>query len=69
MALQGTADFPEGDELERLRQVYFVAYPDGRDRLAWPGITHVRVRLEWARFSDFRSDPPRIVELSGPALG
>jgi len=69
LQLQGTADFPAGDELERMRQVYFNAYPDGRDRLAWPGITHVRVRLEWARFSDFRTEPNRIVELSGPALG
>jgi len=64
LQMQGTADFPEGDELERVRQVYFAAYPDGRERLAWPGITHVRVRLEWARFSDFRTEPNRIVELA-----
>ena len=31
--------------------------------MAWPGITHVRVRLRWARYSDFRQDPPRIEEL------
>jgi len=67
--LEGVVDFPEGDELERLRQVYFVPYPDGRERLAWPGITHVRVRLTWARYSDFTTDPPRIVELAAPALG
>jgi pyridoxine/pyridoxamine 5'-phosphate oxidase len=69
LQMQGSADFPEGDELERMRQVYFVAYPDGRDRLAWPGITHVRVRIEWARFSDFTSEPARIVELGAPPLG
>ena len=57
---------PSGAELERIRECYFVAYPDGRDRLAWQGIQHVRVRPDWVRFSDFRSDPPRIVEL-GPA--
>ena len=67
--LEGVADFPEGEELERLRQVYFVPYPDGRDRLAWPGITHVRVKLSWARISDFTTDPPRIVELAREALG
>ena len=66
--LEGVADFPEGDELERLRQVYFGPYPDGRERLAWPGITHVRVRLTWARFSDFTTEPPRIVELAAEAL-
>jgi hypothetical protein len=45
-----------------------VAYPDGRDRLIWPGITHVRVHPLWLRLSDFNSDPPRIVELRGPEL-
>ena len=61
--LEGLADFPEGAELERLRQCYFGTYPDGRERMAWPGITHVRVRPRWARYSDFRLDPPRIEEL------
>ena len=36
---------------------------DGRDRLAWPGITHARVRPTWVRVSDFTVDPPRILEL------
>jgi general stress protein 26 len=67
--LEGVADFPTGDELERLRECYFVAYPDGRERLAWPGITHVRVRPTWVRYSDFTSDPPHIVELTGEDLG
>jgi len=66
--IEGVADFPTGDELERVRQVYFVAYPDGRERLAWPGITHVRVRPTWIRYSDFTVDPPRIVELAGEQL-
>jgi hypothetical protein len=65
--LEGVADFPTGAELERLKQVYFGPYPDGRQRLMWPGITHVRVRPTWVRFSDFTLDPPRIVEL-GPAV-
>ena len=60
--IEGIADFPEGPELERLQQVYFGPYPDGRDRLAWPGITHVRVRPTWVRLSDFTTDPPRITE-------
>lgn len=66
--IEGIADFPSGDELERIRQCYFVAYPDGRDRLDWPGITHVRVRPTWVRYSDFRQLPPRIVELTRDAL-
>jgi PPOX class probable F420-dependent enzyme len=66
--LEGVADFPTGAELERLRAVYFAAYPDGRERLAWPGITHVRVRPTWVRYSDFTQDPPQIVELTGDQL-
>ncbi|WP_329115737.1 pyridoxamine 5'-phosphate oxidase family protein [Streptomyces sp. NBC_01353] len=61
--IEGVADIPQGPELERLRDCYFTAYPDGRDRLAWPGITHVRVRPRWVRYSDFTTEPPRVEEL------
>ncbi|HVZ86280.1 MAG TPA: pyridoxamine 5'-phosphate oxidase family protein [Polyangia bacterium] len=61
--IEGLADTPTGAELERIRACYFQAYPDGRERLAWPGLTHVRVRPTWVRFSDFTQAPPRIVEL------
>ncbi len=67
--LEGVVDFPAGDELARVREVYFAAYPDGRDRLAWPGITHARVRVTWARYTDFTKAPPLIVEMTGDALG
>ncbi|MFC4609185.1 pyridoxamine 5'-phosphate oxidase family protein [Streptomyces maoxianensis] len=62
--IEGVADFPTGPELERIQQCYFTAYPDGRDRLTWPGITHVRVRPTWVRYSDFTQDPPLIEELT-----
>ncbi|NUK36193.1 pyridoxamine 5'-phosphate oxidase family protein [Streptomyces lunaelactis] len=62
--IEGVADFPTGSELERIRACYFTAYPDGRDRLAWPGITHVRVRPAWVRYSDFTQDPPHIEEFT-----
>jgi len=67
--LEGVADFPEGAELERLRNDYFFAFPDGRERLAWPGITHVRVRPHWVRVSDFETSPPRIAEFTQGELG
>jgi pyridoxine/pyridoxamine 5'-phosphate oxidase len=67
--LEGIADFPTGDELERVKACYFEAYPDGRERLAWPGITHVRVRPTWARYTDYTTDPPELWELSGAELG
>jgi len=52
--LEGTADEPSGDELARLKQAYFAAFPDGPERERWPNITYVRVRPTWARHSDFR---------------
>ncbi|MET7617084.1 pyridoxamine 5'-phosphate oxidase family protein [Streptomyces sp. NPDC005408] len=64
--IEGVADFPTGAELERIQACYFSVYPDGRDRLSWPGITHVRVRPSWVRYSDFTQDPPHIVELPLP---
>jgi general stress protein 26 len=60
--IDGIAEEPRGAELERIRRIYFKAWPDGRDRLAWPGITHVCVRPTWARYSDFSKDPPQVVE-------
>jgi pyridoxine/pyridoxamine 5'-phosphate oxidase len=53
--LEGRADEPQGDELARLKQVYFAAFPDGPERESWAGITYFRVRIEWARYSDFRA--------------
>jgi PPOX class probable F420-dependent enzyme len=65
--VDGLADEPPGEARDRLREVYFAVYPDGRERLAWPHITHFRVRPRWARSSDFGVSPgPRIVELNFP---
>lgn len=62
--LDGLADEPTGPELDRLREVYFAVYPDGRERLAWPGLTHFRIVPAWGRSSDFAAAPePLIVEL------
>jgi pyridoxine/pyridoxamine 5'-phosphate oxidase len=62
--IEGVADEPRGVELERLKHVYFAAFPDGPQRQAWPGITYVRVRPTWIRYSDFRTAPPVIVEIT-----
>src|SRR5829696_4738999 len=45
--LEGTADEPTGADGDRIRAAYLSAYPDGTERLAWPGITHVRIRPTW----------------------
>ena len=61
---QGIADFPVGDALEQLKKTYFAAFPDGPTRLSWPGITYVRVKPQWVRYSDFTVEPPLISERS-----
>jgi pyridoxamine 5'-phosphate oxidase-like protein len=59
---EGLADEPEAPELERLKECYFLRFPDGRDRQTWPGLTYVRARPKWLRFSNFNQAPPEIVE-------
>jgi PPOX class probable F420-dependent enzyme len=66
--IEGRADFPTGDELDRVRLCYFAAHPDGRERLAWPGITHARVRPTWIRYTNFKKTPPDILEFTGYEL-
>jgi pyridoxine/pyridoxamine 5'-phosphate oxidase len=66
--IEGMADEPTGAERERLKKVYLEVYPDGVVREAWEGITYVRVRPTWVRYSDFRSEPPRIVEVGADEL-
>ena len=60
--IEGAADEPKGAELERLKEVYFAAYPDGPERESWSGITYVRVRPTWVRYSDFRPGG-RVIEV------
>lgn len=66
LQIEGTADFPIAEDLQRMQACYFAVFPDGRDRLSWPGITHVRVRPSWIRMSDFKYNPARIVEIGLP---
>lgn len=66
--LVGTADEPRDVDLEELKQLYFTRFPDGIARQAWKGLIYVRVRPTWLRYSDFRVDPPRILEWDAPAL-
>ena len=61
---EGIADEPNGVELEGLKARYFVRFPDGRDRQTWPGLTYVRSRPQWLRFSNFNQTPPEIVEIT-----
>jgi len=62
--LEGITDEPSGPDLERLKELYFARFPDGRERQHWPGLTYVRVRTQWLRFSDFNQFPPVIAEFT-----
>jgi len=65
---EGVADEPSGEELERLKRIYYDVFPDGPSRLSWPGLIYVRVRPTWIRYSDYSSDPPVIVEFGAEDL-
>jgi uncharacterized protein YhbP (UPF0306 family) len=65
---EGIADEPKGSELERLKTIYFNRFPDGPERLTWPGLVYVRARPLWIRYSDFSVEPPAIIELDGHQL-
>jgi pyridoxine/pyridoxamine 5'-phosphate oxidase len=58
---EGLADEPKGAELDRVKKVYFAAYPDGPQRESWPGMTYFRMRATWVRYSDFNA-PGEVVE-------
>jgi hypothetical protein len=60
--IEGVAFEPVGAELKAARELYFTRFPDGRGRLAWPGLIHLRMKPRWLRYSDFRRSPPEIVE-------
>jgi len=68
LQIEGLADEPAGEELARLKRVYFERFADGPERESWPGITYFRVRPRWARYSDFSGSEPRIVELGADVL-
>lgn len=59
----GVAIEPTGAELAHYQEAYFAAWPDGRSRLSWPGLTHIAVRPRWLRYSDFNQSPPLIMEM------
>jgi hypothetical protein len=65
---EGIADEPSGEELDRLKQVYYAAWPDGPSRLSWRGLTYVRVKPTWIRYSDFKANPPEIIEFTADQL-
>lgn len=66
--IEGVADEPTGDELQRLKEVYLRRFPDGHDRVRLPGIAYFRVSPAWIRYSDFRTTPPTMAVFEGSDL-
>jgi len=65
---EGLVVRPQGADLLAARELYFEVFPDGRERMNWPGIVHLLVRPTWLRYCDFRSVPPTIIELDSRGL-
>ena len=58
---EGTATVLGDDaEAEKLKEVYFKAYPDGPDRIkTMPGLVYIKVTPRWLRYSNFNQ--PQII--------
>lgn len=67
--VEGIADEPVAGDLERVQEVYFDRFPEGRDRAIDGDVTWVRVVPVWVRYSDFRGNEPLIVEYVMGDLG
>ena len=65
---EGLADEPSGQELARLKAIYFAVFPDGRERERWPGLTYFRVTPTWIRYSNYNVIPPEIIEFEAGDL-
>jgi hypothetical protein len=61
---EGNAFQPSGAALARYQEIYFAAWPDGPERLNWPGIAYFVVRPRWIRYSDYDQRPPVIEEFT-----
>ena len=59
---EGAARQISSTELGSYHETYFRAFPDGRARLKWDGITYYVVTPKWIRYSDFNQSPPEIEE-------
>jgi Pyridoxamine 5'-phosphate oxidase len=65
---EGVADEPTRADRARLTELYYGVFPDGRERVTWPGLIYLRARPTWLRYSDYNQNPPEILELDAAAL-
>jgi general stress protein 26 len=59
--LEGIATELTSPEDDHYLEIYYVIYPDGRDRAAnWPGLVHFKIAPKWLRYSNFNE--PVVIE-------
>ncbi len=61
---EGVAEDYMKHEEGRWKEIYFQVWPDGRERLSWPGLVYFVVSPKWIRYSDFNRRPPEIAEFT-----
>ncbi len=61
---EGTLELPAGEELVRLKALYFSAAPQAREKEARTDIAWLLARPKWMRYSDYSRQPPEIVEFT-----
>ncbi len=61
---EGVARQVAHDEKHESQNAYFRVFPDGRERLSWPGLVYFRASPRWIRYSDFSTEPATIIELT-----
>jgi uncharacterized pyridoxamine 5'-phosphate oxidase family protein len=53
---EGVAKIPGATELDKLLEIYFKVFPDGRERKeTWKNIAYFSVDPKWIRYSDFNN--------------
>lgn len=60
---EGIADVLDGDDLVRCSAAYVDAFPEFAASVRNGDVVVIRVRLEWARFGDFRGAAPELREV------
>jgi general stress protein 26 len=52
---EGIAEELTGPGCEEWKEIYFKAFPDGRERAkTWPGIVYFKISPKWIRYSSFK---------------
>ncbi|HWA30151.1 MAG TPA: pyridoxamine 5'-phosphate oxidase family protein [Rhizomicrobium sp.] len=51
--IEGLIDEPAESDLDALKRLYYESCPQNLSHRDWPGMTYLRLRPRWIRFSDY----------------